>query len=66
MTFRSPRHGHQPLRDGQDPVQEDLDSAALTASSGLQNVWSVAGPGALALMPVAWVLVRVQRFVRRR
>ena len=56
---------HEPLGPDEDPVGDDLGTAELIESSGVQDAVAVAGPGALVMVPVAWLLTRLRRLVRR-
>lgn len=53
--------------DGDDhvPAARDLDAAELAESAGVQNVMAVSGPGALLMIPLARLLTKVQRLLRR-
>lgn len=63
---RPRRFGHEPLADGEDLVEDDLDRAELVESAGFQNTWSIIGPAALLLVPLATGLAALQQLLRRR
>lgn len=58
--------GHEPLADDEDPVEDDLDRAELVESASFQNTWSIIGPAALLLVPLATGLAAIQKLLSRR
>lgn len=60
-------HGHEePSRPVDRPVDRQRERAELMESSSMANLVAVAGLGALLLAPLAWVLVKLKRALRRR
>jgi hypothetical protein len=57
-----------PAEGTDDPphvVEDDLGQSELIESAGMQNSIAVAGPAALAMVPVAWVLTALGRAVQK-
>jgi hypothetical protein len=67
VNWPSREYDHRPMRPGEDPAAEDLGRAELVNSSGMQNTVAVLGFSALIIVPLAWVLARLNewRLVRR-
>lgn len=55
--------GHE-AEDAPRIAESDLEQAEVLESAGMQNSLVVAGPSALLMIPVAWVLTSVGRVVR--
>lgn len=51
--------------DAPHVVEDDLGQSELIESAGTQNSIAVAGPGALAMVPVAWALTALGRALRK-
>lgn len=63
MTGRN--DGDPSAPDPDDKIETDLGNAELIESAGAQNAIAVAGPGALAMIPLAWALSRLRAILRR-
>ena len=66
MTWPKKQYDHRPLEPGEDPAAEDLGRIELVNSSGMQNMVSVLGFSAIIIVPLAWVLGRLQQWRRAR
>lgn len=62
---RPRRFGHEPLDDDEDLVEDDLDRAELVESASFQNTWSIIGPAALLLVPLATGLAALTKLVQQ-